>query len=65
MKINIEALKPYRNSGLPWIEDKVENAWLGVEMGLDSMLVEHGHNMSENLPTMKNWKEIFYHLTGE
>ena len=60
-----DALEPYRDSGLPWIEDKPENAWLGKQMGLDSILVEHGHNMGINLPTMKNWKEIFYRLTGE
>jgi len=61
-----EALEPYSYSGLPWIEDKLENAQLGLDIyGLDSILVEHGHNMGTSLPTMKNWKEIYHYLTGE
>lgn len=68
-----EALAPYRDTGLPWIEDKPENADLGWRMGLNSMLVEHGHNMNHRPRILrgkfqtshKNWKSIFYALTGE
>lgn len=55
-----EALEPYRNSGYMWIEDKVENAELGINLGLNSILMEHGHNMAEEeIPLVKNWKEIY------
>jgi len=63
-----EALEPYRGSGLYWIEDKVENAECGRALGLNSLIMEHGHNM--NLPTpyirkVKNWREIYEIITGE
>lgn len=56
-----EALAPYANSGMFWIEDKPENADLGHDLGLQSILVEHGHNMDHrcNYPIAKNWKEIY------
>jgi hypothetical protein len=61
-----EALEPYRDSGLIWIEDKVENARVGNDMGLNSILVEHEHNMNEkDFPLAKNWKEIYDMVTGE
>ena len=61
-----EALEPYRDTGLPWVEDKPENADLGWRMGLNSMIIEHGHNMNHApQATHKNWKSIFYTLTGE
>jgi hypothetical protein len=55
-----EALVPYINSGYLWVEDKVENAVLGVEYGLNSVIMEHGHNMHfQDIPRVKNWKEIY------
>jgi len=56
-----EALKPYLGSRLWWIEDKPENADLGYEYGLNSILLEHGHNMNHvcPYPIVKNWSEIF------
>lgn len=55
-----EALAPYKDTGHIWIEDKIENAQLGVELGLDSILIEHGHNMHiTDIPLMKNWKEVY------
>ena len=60
-----EALEPYRNSGLLWVEDKIENAQLGVKLGLDSVLMAHGHNRDEyNIPRVQNWKEIYEKLAG-
>lgn len=60
-----EALEPYRNSGLLWIEDKIENAELGDRIGLDSIIMEHGHNMHyQNLPVVKNWQEIYELITN-
>jgi hypothetical protein len=61
-----EALAPYKGTGLYWIEDKPSNADLGLELGLKSLLVEHGHNMhhdNANLPVVKSWKEIYDIIT--
>tara|TARA_B110000503_G_scaffold131852_1_gene207035 strand:- start:146 stop:742 length:597 start_codon:yes stop_codon:yes gene_type:complete len=62
------ALVPYKDSGLYWIEDKLENAELGRELGLRSILVEHGFNMNSvklGIKNVVNWKEIYEHITGE
>jgi len=59
----VEALEEYKNSQLFWIEDKIENAEVGAAAGLNSILMEHGHNMDYsgkyNIPIAKNWKEIY------
>jgi len=56
-----EALLPYAQSGLLWVEDKPENAACGAELGLNAVLMEHQHNMNEddNFQIFKNWKEIY------
>lgn len=56
-----EALAPYKDSGMWWIEDKPQNADVGHALGLKSILVEHGHNMHHacTYPVVKNWKEIY------
>jgi len=57
-----QALEPYRDSGLWWIEDKIDNCQVGTRLGLKSLLVEHGHNMHYNdskIPRMKNWRDIY------
>ena len=57
-----EALEPYRDSGLWWIEDKIDNCQVGTSVGLKSLLMEHGHNMDYNdpkIPRMKNWRDIY------
>ena len=60
-----EALLPYQGSGDIWIEDKVENAILGLDMGLDSILIEHGFNMhTTDVPLMKNWKDVYEYVAG-
>jgi hypothetical protein len=56
------ALFPYRDTGCYWIEDKVENAKLGADLGLNSLLMEHGHNMHyyhDHVRTVKNWKDVY------
>ena len=68
-----DALEMYRDSGCFWIEDKPENANLGAELGLESILVDHTWNknnvMLDNnsgpMPRCKNWKEIYQQITGE
>ena len=62
-----QALEPYRDSGCWWVEDKPENAEVGHELGLKSILMEHGHNMNhanEQIPVVKNWREIYAIITG-
>jgi uncharacterized HAD superfamily protein len=57
-----EALEEYRDTGCYWIEDKVENAELGDELGLESILIEHGFNEdyeNENIQKVQTWKEIY------
>jgi len=55
------ALEPYRGSRMWWIEDKPENADLGYNYGLNSILIEHRHNMHHQCPypIVKNWAEVF------
>lgn len=62
-----DALAPYKDSGLWWIEDKPQNADVGHKLGLSSLLVEHGHNMTHvcDYPVVKNWKEIYEIITKE
>lgn len=57
-----EALEPYKDSGLWWLEDKIDNCITGTSLGLNSLLMEHGHNMDfehPKIPRVKNWKEIY------
>jgi FMN phosphatase YigB (HAD superfamily) len=60
------ALEPYSGSNLYWIEDKPENADLGHDLGLRSILMEHGHNMNHECPypMVKNWREIYEIITS-
>ena len=64
-----DALAEYKGSNYFWIEDKLENAEAGLKQGLRPILVEHGHNMNEELPDdihkVVNWKEIYSFITGE
>lgn len=39
-----EALAPYKDSGLFWIEDKPENVEAGLKVGLRGILIDHEHN---------------------
>lgn len=59
-------LAEYTNSGMWWIEDKPKNADVGHEMGLQSILVEHGHNMNHKCPypIVKNWQGIYDIITS-
>jgi len=59
-----EALEQYRGSGCFWIEDKAENAELGIELGLESILVDHTFNQECTVQRAKSWKEIYGIITG-
>jgi FMN phosphatase YigB (HAD superfamily) len=62
-----DALEQYRGSECWWVEDKPENADLGIELGLNSILM--GHNFNKNYDgkasRVNNWKEIYQLISGE
>ena len=53
-------------TGNIWIEDKIENAQDGLELGYDSILMEHGFNMAYEgtAKVVKNWKAIYDYVTA-
>jgi FMN phosphatase YigB (HAD superfamily) len=62
-----EALLKYKDTGCWWVEDKPENAEVGVELGLEGILMEHNHNkdyLNVDIKTAKNWKEVYEIVTG-
>ena len=56
----------YADEEYYWIEDKMENAIAGLQVGLKPILIEHGFNMHLSIPVgMKkcvNWKEVYEHI---
>jgi hypothetical protein len=57
-----EALAPYKDSEMFWVEDKPENAKVGAELGLRAILMEHEHNadyIDRDIHVVANWKEIY------
>jgi FMN phosphatase YigB (HAD superfamily) len=62
-----EVLEQYRDTGCWWIEDKITNALVGQQLGLRSLLMEHGHNMdykNPQIPRVKHWREIYERIVG-
>jgi hypothetical protein len=60
-----EALAPYANSGMFWIEDKPANAELGAQLGLAAFLMQHTHNTdydSDDVCVISTWKEIYKYV---
>jgi hypothetical protein len=57
-----EALAPYKDTGMYWLEDKIENAVCGTKLGLNSILISHAHNKeADNIAGMTRvdtWAEI-------
>jgi hypothetical protein len=61
-----EALAEYRDSDCWWFEDKVENAEVGLEFGLRSVLMAHGYNQdykNPRIPMVKNWQGFYQLVT--
>ena len=59
-------LQQFAGTGYYWIEDNVQNAEDGLEIGLKPLLMEHGYNMNytnTHIPLVKNWKQIYELLT--
>lgn len=61
-----DALEPYRDTECFWIEDKIENCDLGLELCLNSVLMAHDHNSDYvgNARRVQNWKVIYGMITG-
>lgn len=61
-----EVLAVYKDTECFWVEDKVENADLGIKLGLDSILMSHPHNSNYagTARVVKNWKEIYEIIVG-
>jgi len=59
-----EALKPYEYSGCVWIEDKEENADLGLSLGLDSVLMSHPHNEDYvgKARRVNSWRDVYNYI---
>lgn len=73
-----DALSKYRDTGLLWIEDNLNNAVVGKKLGLESMLMAHAHNMygvaprsgqlwddSVDIPRYDRWKQVYHHIVGD
>ena len=62
-----QVLADYQDSGLWWIEDKIDNCRAGRQAGLRSLLMEHGHSLDfvdDDIPKVKNWREIYDLVVG-
>jgi len=62
-----EVLEQYRDSNFWWFEDNSRNAEIGQELGLRSVLIEHGHTKQYSHPTIikvRTWREIYKLITG-
>lgn len=63
-----EALAKYKGSGAWWVEDKVENALAGKQVGLNPIIIEHEYNkgvFTDGIPTAKFWSTVYKIITGE
>lgn len=59
-----KVLQQFEGSNLWWVEDKVENALHGEQVGLRPLVMEHGYNMNDDrVRRVKNWKEIYEIVT--
>jgi hypothetical protein len=57
-----DALEPFRDTGMYWLEDKTENAVTGAQMGLKSIIIAHGHNEDaigmSDIERVASWADI-------
>jgi FMN phosphatase YigB (HAD superfamily) len=58
-----EELRKYADTGCWWIEDKPENAQVGKDFGLNSVLIAHEHNIDSKFPRFSKWKHLYNHIT--
>ena len=61
-----KVLQQFEGSNMWWVEDKVENALHGKEVGLRPLVMEHGYNMDDDrVRRVKNWEEIYKIVNAE
>lgn len=57
-------LKQYEGAQIPWVEDKLSNAVVGMDLGLKPYLMMHKYNetdaleMDERIIPVANWKDL-------
>ena len=56
-----EELYKYKDTGCFWVEDKIANAEVGLEMGLRPLLMVHDHNRNYqgDVEKVYSWREIY------
>lgn len=55
-----EALLEYEGSGCFFVEDNVNNAEIGAELGLNPIVIAHGYNETcTKFPRVHTWREIY------
>jgi FMN phosphatase YigB (HAD superfamily) len=55
-------LSKFKDSGMFWIEDNIKNAEVGHELGLKTLLMNHGYTQSYNnpeIPLVNDWSHIY------
>ena len=71
-----KGLIEFKDTGLFWVEDKLENAVVGEEHGLSPILIRHDYTNSfikdgvkgfdkGRIPILDNWKEIYNYIIGD
>lgn len=60
-----QSLSDYKDSGLIFIEDRASNADLGIELGLESIMMMQNYNEGYcgDALMVDNWKEIYHYIT--
>jgi beta-phosphoglucomutase-like phosphatase (HAD superfamily) len=61
-----DVIKNYAGTGCFWIEDRIDNAQDGLDVGLEPLLMSHGHNSHYDgkIRRVHNWKEICNIIVG-
>ena len=61
------ALAVFHGTGLWWVEDKPENALLGLDYGLKPLLIDHEYNAKfkhKEITRVKDWQHIYKVING-
>lgn len=62
-----ELLKEYEGTGCFWIEDLMKNALMGLELGMQPLLMDHHYNKNDHhsgVSRVYNWRQIYDLITG-
>ncbi len=59
-----ESLKQYVTGGLFFVEDRIANAVLAQELGLNPIILKHNYNAhyTGTIPMLSCWKEIYQYI---